>query len=52
MRLGFVSTERGAEIRATADWILARPPWPTGWEDWRPDPGWQLPELPPGWETL
>jgi len=49
---GFVSPERAAEIRANAERVLAEPPWPTGWEDWTPEPGWQLPELPPGWDTL
>lgn len=49
---GFVSAERAAEVRATAEQVLAEPPWPTGWEDWRPEPGWQLPVLTPGWEEL
>lgn len=22
------------------------------WPEWRPDPGWQLPELPPGWNRI
>ena len=30
---------------------LARAPWPTGWEKWRPDPAWELPELPDGWDV-
>jgi len=49
---GFVSAERAEEIRATAERVLAEPPWPTGWEDWRPEPGWQEPTLPPGWDRL
>jgi hypothetical protein len=52
MQRGFVSPERAAAIRATADWILSRPPWPTGFEDWRPPVGWQVPDLPPGWERV
>jgi hypothetical protein len=52
VRRGFISVERGAEIRAKAERLLASPPWPTGWEDWRPEPGWQAPDLPPGWERL
>jgi hypothetical protein len=52
VRLEFVSPEVAAEIRETADWILARRPWPTGLEDWEPPAGWQLPQLPPGWETI
>ena len=52
VRLGFMSTERAREIRATAERVLADPPWPTGWEDWQPEPGWQVPDLPPGWDRL
>lgn len=52
VRRGFISHRRDAEIRAKAERVLAEPPWPTGWEDWTPEPGWQLPELPPGWESL
>jgi len=52
VELGFVSAERAAEIRAVAERVLAEPPWPTGWEEWRPEPGWQVPVLPPGWEQL
>ncbi|MEU2155045.1 DUF402 domain-containing protein [Streptomyces sp. NPDC019396] len=25
------------------------PPFSDGWEDWRPDPGWAVPELPADW---
>jgi hypothetical protein len=49
---GFVSEERAAEVRANAERVLAEPPWPTGWEEWRPEPGWQVPDLPPGWDEL
>jgi len=38
------------EVRAEAERVLAYPPWPTGWEDFRPDPAWPLPQLPPGWD--
>jgi hypothetical protein len=49
---GFVSNERAAEIRVNAERVLADPPWPTGWEDWEPEPGWQVPDLPPGWDVV
>ena len=49
---GFISSERAARIRTNGERVLASPPWPTGWEDWRPDPGWQVPSLPPGWDQL
>jgi hypothetical protein len=31
--------------------VLAERPWPTGWEDWRPDPQWSPPSLPEGWDN-
>lgn len=52
VRRGFVSPARADEIRTKADRLLEQPPWPTGWEEWRHEPGWQLPTLPPGWENL
>jgi hypothetical protein len=52
VRRGFFSPERAAEIRAHGERVLADPPWPTGWEDWRPEPGWQRPLLPPGWDLV
>jgi len=39
-----------AEVRRDAALALARPPWPTGWEEFRPDPSWAALELPPGWD--
>jgi hypothetical protein len=41
-----------ADVRAQAERVLADPPWPTGWEGWRPDPAWPLPELPAGWDSV
>jgi hypothetical protein len=38
-------------IRSEGERVLGDPPWPTGWEDWRPDPAWPLPSLPVDWET-
>jgi hypothetical protein len=52
VRRGFFSPERATQIRANAERILADPPWPTGWEDWKPEPGWQPTTLPPGWDQL
>ena len=37
-------------VWAEAERVLADPPWPTGWEDWRPDPSWPPPRLPAGWD--
>jgi hypothetical protein len=35
-----------AAVRTEAERVLAERPWPTGWEDFRPDPTWPIPELP------
>ncbi len=48
-RLGIVDAEA---VRAEAERVLADPPWPTGWEDWRPDPSWPIPALPKGWDVV
>jgi uncharacterized protein len=41
-----------AQVRAEFDRVLADPPWPTGWETFRPDPSWPVPELPEGWDVV
>jgi hypothetical protein len=46
-RLGLVDAKA---VRAEAQQVLAKPPWPTGWEDFKPDPGWGVAELPEGWD--
>ena len=40
-----------AAVRAEAERVLAAWPFPTGWEDWRPDPAWPTPALPEGWDV-
>jgi Protein of unknown function (DUF402) len=52
VRRGFVPPEHAVQIRAKAERVMADPPWPTGWEDWQPQAGWQVPDLPPGWDVL
>jgi hypothetical protein len=52
VRREIFSPERAEAIRANAEWVLRNPPWPTGWEDWQPDPRWQAPYLPPAWDRL
>jgi hypothetical protein len=47
---GVCTPELAKRIRAEGESVLARSPWPTGWEEWRPDPSWALPELPEGWD--
>ena len=39
-------------VWAEAERVLTDPPWPTGWEDWRPEPGWAAPRLPTGWDQM
>jgi hypothetical protein len=39
-------------VRAEATRVLEQWPFPTGWEDFRPDPAWALPRLPPGWNRV
>jgi hypothetical protein len=37
-------------VRAEGERVLAEWPFPTGWEDFRPDPAWPPPELPEGYD--
>jgi hypothetical protein len=52
VRLGRFTEEEARAIRAEGERVLEERPWPTGWEDWRPDPAWPLPELPDGWDVV
>ncbi len=44
--------EEAAAIRAAGRRVIAERPWPTGWEEWRPDPAWAPPRLPEGWDVV
>jgi uncharacterized protein len=48
-RLGLVDPDA---VRRDAKRVLDERPWPTGWEEYRPDPAWPVPELPPGWDDV
>lgn len=48
-RLGLLDE---AEVRAEAERVVADPPWPTGWESWRPDPALGIPRFPEGWDVV
>ena len=39
-------------VRAAAALVLEEWPFPTGWEDWKPDPSWPIPRLPEGWDVV
>jgi hypothetical protein len=45
VRLGIHTEEDAVAIRAEGERVIAEWPFPTGWEDWRPDPAWPLPAL-------
>jgi hypothetical protein len=51
-RFGAFTEEEAAEIRAEGERVLQEWPFPTGWEDWRPDPAWPIPALPGGWDGV
>jgi uncharacterized protein len=38
--LGIWTAEEAEAVRAEGERVIAARPWPSGWEDWRPDPAW------------
>lgn len=53
--LGLISGERARELRAEGEYVIElmkarKPPFNQGWESWRPDPAWPVPDLPEGWD--
>jgi len=50
--LGVFDPDEAAGVRAEGERVIAARPWPTGWEQWRPDPAWPLPELARGWDVV
>lgn len=49
--VGFYTAEEARAFRAEGEAVVAEWPFPTGWEEWEPDPGWPLPTLPPDWDA-
>ena len=49
---GDFSNAEAAAVRAEGERVVTARPWPTGWEEWRPDPEWTLPSLPDDWHTV
>jgi hypothetical protein len=49
VQAGAYTREAATAIRAEGVRVIAEWPFPTGWEDWRPDLSWASPSLPDGW---
>lgn len=52
VELGRFTRHEARAIREEGERVLEARPWPTGWEEFRPDPRWELPELPAGWDVV
>jgi hypothetical protein len=52
VELGILTRMDAEEARVEAHRVLEEWPFPTGWEDWRPDPAWAAPTLPEGWNVV
>lgn len=55
--LGVYTRQEAEEIRAVGEQALARflthkPPFDRAWDQWRPDPGWSVPQLSDDWATV
>ena len=48
---GLYSKTDAEAIRAEGERVLAEWPFPTGWEEWQPDPSWPLPRFPDHWRA-
>ena len=54
---GFFTAEEAASIRAEGERMIAAiernaPPFSEGWEAWRPDAGWPVPNIPEDWHVI
>jgi predicted RNA-binding protein associated with RNAse of E/G family len=57
VELGLFTPAKADAIRAEGERAIERieawsTPFDEGWETWRPDPDWPLPELPDSWDAL
>jgi Protein of unknown function (DUF402) len=48
---GRMTADEGNAARAEGERVVRERPWPTGWEDFRPDPGAPQPTLFDGWDV-
>lgn len=54
---GLLDEAKAKAVRAEAEDVIGRleanePPFCDPWPDWRPDPAWQAPALPPDWDRI
>jgi uncharacterized protein len=53
---GLVSKDQAADLytegKAVIDLLQSKKSIFNGWENWRPDPSWPMPELPVGWDII
>jgi len=57
VELGLLAPQAADAIRAEGERVIAQlkarqPPFCDGWERWRPDPAWPIPDLPVGCDEL
>jgi predicted RNA-binding protein associated with RNAse of E/G family len=51
--LGVLNDEAAMAVRHEGERVLLLQPWPTGWENWRPQPDWTMPlPLPERWDEV
>jgi hypothetical protein len=48
---GYLSAVDAEDIRAEGERVIAADAFPTGWEDFEPDPAWPVPRLPTNWDA-
>lgn len=49
---GRITAAEADAVRAAAARVVESWPFPTGWEDFRPDPEWEPARLPDGWDAV
>lgn len=54
---GWCTGEQAADVHAEGERAIAKmcageTPCNDGWEHWQPDPGWDIPAFPRGWDEL
>jgi hypothetical protein len=52
LQAGLITPQEAATVRAEGERVIEQWPFPTGWEEWKPDPAWTRPILPEGWDLV